>query len=263
MLRDLQKNFGDFVLDRTGNELVAGEIHRNGIEQGDRLAIYRNNTLGSLATAMQHAFPVVCRLLGENFFRRMARVFAGQYPPQAPQLLAYGADFIPFLQNFDPVKPLPYLPDVAKLEWLMNEAYFAEDAAPLAPETLQGVPPEAYGQLRFTVHPALRLMKSNWPVMTIWELHQQDTVTKEDLNAVKLQGNGQSILVHRPWFQVEQATIPTGQLALLESFAKGLTLEEAAAAALQEAPETDLQAALADCLQKGCFTAFHLPEATA
>ena len=81
-----------------------------------RFAVYRNNVLGALGTAMAGAFPAVRRMVGEDFFRVMARTYVLEIPPTSPVLLDYGKTFPEFIAGFEPAASLPYLPDVARLE---------------------------------------------------------------------------------------------------------------------------------------------------
>lgn len=108
-----------------------GLCARNGSDPSIRFAVYRNNVIFSLIDALADSFPVVQMLVGETFFRAMAREFAYQYPPRSPVLAQYGADFPGFIGDFQPAASLPYLADVARLEYAYIQAYHAADAAAL------------------------------------------------------------------------------------------------------------------------------------
>ncbi len=62
-----------------------------------------------------------------------------------------------------------YLADVARLEWLIQEALLAADHAPLDLAKLAALDPGAYDELRFELHPTLRLFSSPYPALRIWE----------------------------------------------------------------------------------------------
>ena len=63
----------------------------NGSDPELRFAVYRNNVTVSLIDALADTFPVVQALVGEEFFRAMARVFAQANPPRS-RLMAYYGD---------------------------------------------------------------------------------------------------------------------------------------------------------------------------
>lgn len=253
MLRELQQAFRRGVLSGEDDPAALAVIAPDHIPPAQRFGIYRNNTSGSLVGVLMAAFPVVTRLVGEPFFRQMARTYVQARPPRVPQLLAYGSDFPDFLSEFAPARKLPYLPDVARLEWARQEAYFAADAVPLAPQSLQAVPAEAYAGLRFAPHPSARLVDSRFPVQAIWEANQpqNETVARVDLG----QG-GERALILRPARLVLVYTLSPGNFALVTAMAGGASLAEAAGAALASEPAFDLQAALAGHLQRGTFTSF-------
>ena len=65
----------------------------------------------------RRAFPVVKRLVGDKYFHAMANVFLLREPPFSPLLIHYGETFAAFVEEFEAAKPLPYLADVARLEY--------------------------------------------------------------------------------------------------------------------------------------------------
>ena len=79
-------------------------------------------------------YPVTRRLVGDDFFRAMARAFVAAQKPRSPVLIHYGADFPAFVEAFEPAREIPYLTDVARLENAWVEAYHAAEAPALALE---------------------------------------------------------------------------------------------------------------------------------
>ncbi len=104
-------------------------------------------------------------------------------PPARPQLFGYGAGFPAFLERSIEAAALPWLADVARLEWAREEAYYATDAAPLALTALASIPVERYPELRFEPHPSLRLICSAGPIFTLWQA-ALDAATEESAAAV-------------------------------------------------------------------------------
>ena len=125
-----------------------------------RFAVYRNNVTSALANAVAGSFPAVRRIVGEDFFRAMARDYVRAEPPTSPVLHDYGTTFPDFIARFAPAAPLPYLPDVARIERRWFEAYHAEEADPLPPAALSGLGEAELPGLTFTMHPSLRLVGS-------------------------------------------------------------------------------------------------------
>lgn len=137
-----------------------------------RFSVYRNTVAHSLMSAVSQRFPVVCRIVGTEFFDAVAAVFVASHPPRTPLIHEYGAEFPEFLAAFPPAATLPYLPDVARIEVLRGLAYHAADAAPLAApqiETTLGAAPEG---AMLTLHPSLHVATSPHPAVSIWRMNQ-------------------------------------------------------------------------------------------
>ena len=111
-----------------------GIVVRPGADPAHRFSVYRNNVVSGLVRALESRFPVVERLVGEEFFRAMAQVFVAEDPPRSPVLFRYGTTFPDFVARFEPASAVPFLADVARLELARGRAYHAADVRPLALE---------------------------------------------------------------------------------------------------------------------------------
>ena len=61
-----------------------------------------------------------------------------------------------------------YLGELARLEWLMSDAFDAPDAEAMTLDDLRTIAPEHWPHLRFRPIPALTLMQADWPVHELW-----------------------------------------------------------------------------------------------
>jgi hypothetical protein len=223
-----------------------------------RFHIYRNNVYASLIAVLRGRFPVTERLVGEDFFRAMARLFVEQHPPRSPALLEYGAAFPPFIAAFEPAGGLPYLPDVAQLEWLRSEAYHAADAHALLPDALGAVAEQDLAGLRLRVHPSARLFRSAWPAVSIWEVNQDGA----DFAALAEDAGPEDALILRPQLEVLVVRLGPGGFAFAQSLCQGATLGEAAERAATDAEAFSLPPVLGVLLAAGAFSGISLtPEA--
>ena len=135
-----------------------------------RFRVYRNNVYAGLIDVLAGRFPVVARLVGEEFFRAMARLYVEREPPSSAVLLRYGANFANFIAGFPPAAPVPYLADMAALEWLRHSAYHAADAAALPLHELASAADHAADAV-LTFHPSLGIVRSHFPIVSIYELN--------------------------------------------------------------------------------------------
>jgi len=213
-----------------------------------RFNVYRNNVAMGLQAALAATFPVVKALVGEEFFAVMAQIYVANHLPSSPVLLDYGSNFPDFIKTFEPTRQLPYLPDVARIEWSFNESYHAADATPITIKVLSALNTDVFERTRIVLHPSLRLICSDWPVLSIWHAHQQDDPATH-LPDLAQTGGEYGFLV-RPKLEVQAMLLPAAGFKLLAALCDGETLT-AAAGTLPEAVQGDLSAMLAMIFSAG------------
>lgn len=258
MLREAQEAFAHFVLtrDATG-DAARSHVADGGLNADERLAIYRNNVMGSLIEVLGDTFPAVARHCGPDNFEAVASAFVRECPPPRAQLSQYGDAFPRFLDSFEPAKrDLPFLPDLARLEWALNDSYFAAEALSLSGDVFASVPPDQLGDLTLIPHPAMRLVRSDHPVWGLWRTGAED----ED----GVDGQGTCILIVRPEAVVDAVPISIGDHAFVEAASKGQPLGSAVDAGLDAGAaageEFDFQTALGHHLMRGTFCGAELTE---
>ena len=87
------------------------------------VSVYRSNAFGNWAQALAGAYPIARKVVGADFFEGLAREYARAYPSASGDLNEYGAHLAEFVAAFPHTQDLPYLPDVARMEWLAHRAY--------------------------------------------------------------------------------------------------------------------------------------------
>jgi len=239
-LRDLQAAFvaGVFDAAQVGAQAM---VRGGGMAPQARLAIYRNNIFHNYHQALRDVYPVVERLVGEDFFRLAVRRYIPLHPSRDGNLHSFGAAFGRFLDGFPPAAQLPYLGDVARLEWHVHEAFHAADHAAMPLDCLASVPPQQLPLLTFTLHPACRLLESRFPVHLIWQANQGEAGTEE---AVNLDVGGVCLLLRRPGYAVEVEAVAAAEFGLLSALSQGLPLHQALERAFAASPDFDLAAFL-------------------
>ena len=146
------------------------------------LAIYRGSIVGKLSRSLTSTYPVCCRLVGDEFFEATAVTYIRRFPSLSPDLGDYGEQFPDFLANFEPVATLPYLPDVARLEWYWHRVFKGEDTTGLDLQKLSEIPQDKWGELIFHLPKNSFLLESPYPIHRIWEVNQPDYQGNEEVN---------------------------------------------------------------------------------
>ena len=212
-----------------------------------RFAVYRNNVYAGLIDVLAGRFPIVARLVGEEFFRAMARIYVEREPPASAVLIRYGASFPNFIADFPPAASVPYLADIAALEWARASAYHAADAVPLALAELASAADRAADTV-LILHPSLSIVRSAYPIVSIYELNAEGG----DVPPTRLEGAEDAFIV-RPGLEVEIRRLPEGGARFILALKEGRTIGDAVAAALNEAPRFDLAANLAGLMASGAI----------
>ena len=224
------------------------------VAPGDGLEVYRASVRANLRAAMVAAYPVTARLVGDAFFAEAAARHLREAPSASGDLHALGAGFAAFLERYEPARTLPYLPDVARLEWALHESRFAADAPAFDFAALAAVPSDLHGGIRFVLAPAVRLVRSAWPIVALWQANQPD----RDGTPGRDRGPDH-VLVAREGAQPRPQLVDEATWGFLDAIARDATLA-AASAAFGDAAGERLPEALAGAIDSGLIAAFAAPE---
>jgi Putative DNA-binding domain len=235
-LRDCQRAIAVSLMSDEMTQ-AADLICQGGVPSPDRLRIHRNTMLGVLINALALTYPAVQSLVGEDFFAQVARSFIFANPPRTALLTGYGGSFPRFLAGYSLLDGQPYLSDVARLEWAIDEAArdpADQDGLPLADVDIGGT--------RLTLIPSLKVVQVSYPAEPIWRaaldndgdaLSRIDSCMRLSLLAVWHDGYGARV-----------ASLGSGAASLLEELIAGGDVESAINAAAAADPSADPIAAV-------------------
>ncbi|TDP74964.1 DNA-binding domain-containing protein [Roseateles toxinivorans] len=229
-------------------------------EQGGRLArglsAYRANAGASAERALASSFSTVLALMGEEAFAAMARAYWQAYPPSRGDLAWLGEQLPDFMRHSPQLDDEPYLPDSARLDWLLACSEGAADmkAEPASLGLLAEHEPQ---QLRLRLMPSVRVLRSEHPVFAIWHAHQSSEPDAfAPVRAAMAAGEGSLALVWREGWRAKAMALEPAAWRFTEEVLAGNDLAQA----LDEAgPDFDFGAWLAQALQLGWL---HRAEAT-
>lgn len=244
LLNEMQTRFKDLMLDHPDavyvmDDKFAAVFEEKRIPLPDRLKVYRNNIVGSMSDVLLASFPVMESLVGKEFMEGMARSFVLAHPPKQGCLSLYGAGFDDFVAGFKPAQSLPYLPDVARLEIAMNQAYYAKDQDPVLAEDFGKILPEHLAETIVEIGENVHCLSFDYPVRAI-----RSYCLSDDQSApLDVDSGGEKVMIHRPALEVFLTVLNDDEFEMIRNLREH-NLGDAVELTLLQYPDFDFQAFL-------------------
>jgi len=232
---------------KSDSALLGNNIKPSLISSEERIRIYKDNVILTLTDTLKNRHMAVLNLVGEDFFKYMANEFIKQNPSKSGNLDEYGANFYEFIASFQPAANLPYLPDVAHLEWLMHLAYFASDCGAIDKTKLSQVPPEKIDQIKFEIHPSANFISSKYPIDNIYNF----SLGKLD-GEININERGAKILVYRYEYEVKFLSLTDDEYSFLIAINNNNNLYQA----FENTANIDIGSAINKFVNNGVFVEF-------
>lgn len=246
-LRDLQQQFMAALYDADAPGPLAC-IAGNGLSPEARLRIYRNSCNESQTAALRVTYPAVLALVGDAFFDQAARGYRRAHPSTSGNLQAFGAKLGDYLETLTTCRAYPYLPDVARLEWLRQETILVPDAATVSSDAFIERVQAATEPIHLVMHPSLHVIESRYPLLSIWHYALQPTPERLALT------EGERVALWREDGEVAMGILDPASFACIAAMRVGSTLDAAQAAANALDPGFDLSVCVETLLEHGLVT---------
>jgi hypothetical protein len=217
------------------------------------LAAYVAHAGATAERALVAAFPTVRALVGEETFGLMARAFWHQHPPVKGDL-GWCGEALPIFIAHDPqLADVPYLSDVARLDWALMRAETAPDVAVdlSSFHALSEADPQDLGCV---LSSGVALIESAWPIVTLWHGHQQTSSTLGLGPAMQaLQDQlAQTAWVWRSGWKAQVRAVSGSEVLFLQALLQGASLSQALG---QAGDGFDFAACLQQGIQQGWWAA--------
>ena len=221
-LRDVQQWFASRVSprqvpDATGPDLLNAQ---RGTPGTARLSVYAGGYIARIRQALAEVYPAVAHVVGEGVFTELAGDYARAHPSHEYNLSFAGRHLPDFLASWPRTAQLPFLPDLARLEWLVCMAFHAFDEPPMDLRVLTQMSPAAWERLRLVFQPSVGVAASAWPILDMWTARTRP----RDEIAIDLVNRPQHVLVSRQGIQVRCALLDPAQHEVLAALLAGETL---------------------------------------
>ncbi len=190
------------------------------------LQAYQANAGASAERALASTFPTVQALVGDDAFAALARAFWYAQPPLCGDLSRFGEALPAFIADSEQLADVPYLADVARLDWRVAAAERAADGSTEA-GTLTLLAEVEASQLRLELMPGTSVLPSAHPVVSVWQAHQPGVAAAAHRaharEAIAL-GRGETALVWRSGWRAVVQAIGASESRWMQSLLRGDTL---------------------------------------
>lgn len=252
-LGELQQRFFDALLGR-GEQDPCAWVEAGGIAPAQRIDIYRHGGDEIHAAALRTTYPAIRALVGDAYFDQIARRYRRAFPSRSGNLQRFGDMFGAFLDMQPEAAEFAYLSDVARLEWQRQQVALAADAdvEPMSMPAFVDALALADGPMRLDFVPAVGVMASAHPVLTIWGV-----ATNPGNAPAELPLAGERVLIWRDGDKVAMSLLHPASHACVEAMIRGRSVDAAYAAAHALDPGFDLSACVTGLVQNHLVTRIH------
>ena len=200
-----------------------------------RWHIYASGYLAGIVEALEHDYPAVKRVVGSGHFEALTERYLTAHSPRSFDLRHAGDRLALFLEQDPLTEKLPFLPDLAKLERLLSEAFVAKDPEPLLWSELQAMAPEAVSDLPLVLNPGTAVIRSDWPIIDIRNLKNE----RDEKVSLTVEGCPSIVLVYRYELQARCRTLDEEDARFIEAAAEVASLAEIQTAPLKNDEDDD------------------------
>jgi len=244
-LVELQTNFIHDCLSGSltaNNTLMANDLNTQSISAQGLMGIYQNSAIANITNSLSLSYPVIEKLVGKDFFQVMCKQYIVKHWPTSGNMDDYGEFFSSFLAEFDQVKHLSYLEDVAQLEWLFHQSSLANDNSFFDWACLANV--ASSEAITFLLSPSVSIMCSTMPVDKIWLMNQMNA--PENIELSLDDDSDTYIVLFRQGLKTEIMTVFESEFTFLQSIEDGLNFETA----IENAKAVDADITIDHCLKQ-------------
>jgi len=136
---------------------------------GVQLAVYAHAYRARLHETLESDFPALAAILGADGFAGLADRYIDAHPSGGYSLRSFGARLPDYLAAHPPGGPAGPLPELARFEWALAEAFDAADDPVATEQAVASLPPDDWPDLTLVFHASLHRLDFSWNVPALWK----------------------------------------------------------------------------------------------
>lgn len=191
-----------------------------GIQAAIRVGVYAGGYPARLLDAVAESHPAVAHVLGQGAFAALVARYVRALPPQSYNLNDAGSRLAEYLPVDRLSAQLPFLSDLARMEWAIVRAFHAPVREAFDPATVTNWSAEDWFGTRIDLQVGTALVRSAWPIHAVWAARE----TPVDEIDIDMTAGGNVILIHRAGFEVVCESIGEAEATAIQALLGGATL---------------------------------------
>ena len=223
---------------------------QRGVPGAERMAVYAEGYRARAEEALREVYEAIRHVVGARAFAALTRAYTQAHPSQDYNLSVIGRHLQAFLSTYPLTRDLPFLPDLARLEWAVSQAFHAQESPPLDAASLAALSPDDWHRLRLPLQPAVQVVASAWPILDIWQARQ----APREAVQITVVDRPQWVLVFRRGWAVQCRLLAQDQAAVLTQLREGRTLGDVCDALAASGPPPPLTDWFAGWARDGLIT---------
>lgn len=198
MLKKLQQAYDDAIYNNNPQKLSKCLAPNQNIDHQTSIKIYRNNTLGALVNALLDVYPICQKILGKEYFRQIAIQHVNASPSMSSNLNNYGNGLHKTISDLshlhEELVSMPYLIDIAKMEWQLHRCYYASNCETFKIEELSQLTAIQQSQVKFILADDIYVTQSAFDLYSIWK-------SSKSFQNIEVSQSQSYIVIHKEKFK--------------------------------------------------------------
>lgn len=223
-LSETQSLFKKNILNAQNDPTAFNEFKPAGklsLEQAFNL--YHSIYEARLTEVLMSHFPAVRWVLGKDLFNKICHKYVETQPSVTYNLHSYGNTFPEFLKEDHDSKAIPFLYDLARLEWTLKEVQDRPSPSPLPGKHIEELLHSEDFKVQFI--DAMEIFESPYAVYDIWDQRMSSAYQFEDINW----NRSESLLVYKDQKKLCLIRIDALEAEVLKELKEGSSVSSALA----------------------------------
>jgi hypothetical protein len=207
----------------------------DGADPGTRFAVHRDGYPARIASSLAEAFPAVANILGEGSLAKLTDRFIRDGGSLERNLNRVGRSLPTFLESDSLTRELPFLPDLAALEWAVFECFHRATGGDFDASSVGAFSPDDWARARIVFRPGTAVVRSEWPIRELWNTRSLD---RSEID-VDLSSRPERVLVYHVGFAIETQAIDAIEAHALERLLEYVQLGDVMSELAERGAEPD------------------------